>query len=161
MSLNKVILVGRLTRDPELRYTPAGKPVATFSIAVDRPVAAKNGEKETDYVDIVAWQNTAEVVAKYAVKGSLVGVDGRLQVRQYEKDGQKRRAYEVVAADVRLLGSRPSGQGGSEGGYSSREGGSSYGRESSAGYGSYESAPSTQHSYDSGANNMGVDDIPF
>lgn len=159
MSLNKVILVGRLTRDPELRYTPNGKPVASFAIAIDRPVAAKGGEKETDFVDIVAWNNTAEVVSKYATKGSLVGIDGRLQVRQYEKDGQKRKAYEVVASDVRLLGSRPSGQGGSEGGYAPRDN-QGYGRESGS-YSSYEPAPGGNHSYNQGPSDMGVDDLPF
>lgn len=119
-SLNKVILIGRVTRDPELRYTPTGKPVATFTVAVNR-FRGQNGEQETDFIDCVVWQQSAEFAAKYATKGRLVCVDGRLQVRSYEtQEGQKRKAYEVVANDLRLLDRK---EGGGGGGYEGGGGG--------------------------------------
>ena len=104
--LNKVILIGRLTRDPELKYIPNGTAVATFSLAVDR----KFNRDETDFIDIVAWRQLAERCANYLGKGRLAAVEGRLQVRTYEaKDGQKRKVTEVVADDVRFLDRGPSG----------------------------------------------------
>lgn len=101
--LNRVILIGRLTRDPELKYIPSGTPVASFTIAVDRNFSNKQGERETDFVPIVVWRKPAENCANYLGKGSLVAVDGRLQVRSYEQDGQRRYITEVVAEDVRFL----------------------------------------------------------
>ncbi len=98
--LNKVILIGRLTRDPELKYTPNGTAVATFTLAVNR----KFNRDETDFIDIVAWRGLAENCANYLGKGRMAAVEGRLQVRTFEgKDGQKRKATEVVADDVRFL----------------------------------------------------------
>ena len=104
---NRIILIGRLTRDPELRYTPSGQPVASFTLAVDRPFKNQNGEKETDFIDIVAWRKLAEQVSQYMTKGRLVAVEGRLQIRSYEaKDGSgKRKVAEVVADGVRFLDS--------------------------------------------------------
>src|SRR5713101_8085772 len=103
--LNKVILIGRLATDPELKYTPSGVAVTSFRIAVDRrmsPNAA--GEKETDFIDIVAWRQSAEFAANYLNKGRLVAVDGRLQIRNWvAQDGTKRRSAEVVANDLRSL----------------------------------------------------------
>lgn len=100
-SLNFVALIGRLTRDPELRYTPSGVPVAHFAIAVDR---TRGKEKETDFFDIVAWQKLAEICQKYLAKGRLVAVTGRIQIRNYEtQDGQKRRAVEVIANEMQIL----------------------------------------------------------
>jgi len=104
--LNRVILIGRLTRDPELKYIPSGTPVANFTLAVDRAFTNKQGERETDFVPVVVWQKAAENCAKYIGKGSLVAVDGRLQVRSYEQDGQRRTFTEVVAEDVRFLDRR-------------------------------------------------------
>ncbi len=100
--LNHIVLMGRLTRDPELRRTATGVAVATFSIAVDRDFAnSATGEKETDFIDIVAWRNTAEFVSKYFSKGRMAVVDGRLQSRPWtDKDGNKRIAIEVVADSV-------------------------------------------------------------
>ena len=99
--LNKIILMGRLTRDPELRRTNSGTAVASFSLAVDRDFKAQNGEKETDFIDIVAWRNTAEFVSKYFSKGRMAVVEGRLQIRdRTDKDGSKRRTAEVVADNV-------------------------------------------------------------
>jgi len=98
--LNRVILIGRLTRDPELKYTPNGTAVATFSLAVNR----RFNKDETDFIDIVVWRQSAEFVANYGSKGRLAAVEGRLQVRNYEtKEGQKRKVAEVVADDVRFL----------------------------------------------------------
>ena len=100
--LNHITIMGRLTRDPELRRTGSGTAVATFSVAVDRDFGKnENGEKETDFIDCVAWRNTAEFVSKYASKGRMVAVSGRLQIRGWtDKDGNKRRTAEVVADNV-------------------------------------------------------------
>lgn len=99
--LNRIDLMGRLTRDPELRHTGSGIPVAGFTIAVDRDRKNESGEKETDFVDVVVWRNTAEFVSKYFSKGKLAVVSGRLQIRSWEdKDGNKRRTAEVVADNV-------------------------------------------------------------
>ena len=99
--LNRVVLIGRLVADPELRYTPSGVPVANFRIAVDRPFKNAAGERETDFINIVAWRQRAEFAANYLGKGRLVSIDGRLQIRQWTtQDGQKRSTAEVVADAV-------------------------------------------------------------
>ncbi len=102
--LNRIILIGRLTRDPELRYVPSGQPVASFTLAVDRSFVNQQGERGTDFIDIVAWRKLAEQVTQHLSKGRLVAVEGRLQIRSYEtQDGQKRKVAEVVADGVRFL----------------------------------------------------------
>lgn len=101
--LNRIVLIGRLVADPQLRYTQTGTAVANFRIAVDRPFSNQQGERETDFIDIVTWRKLAEVVANNLNKGRLVGVDGRLQVREYEYEGQRRRQAEVVADNVQFL----------------------------------------------------------
>lgn len=107
-SLNRIILIGRLTRDPELRYTPNGHPVASFTLAVDRAKPPSQGEKETDFIDIVAWQKLAETCANYIGKGRLIAVEGRLQIRSYEtNEGQKRKVAEVIASNIRILDRQP------------------------------------------------------
>ena len=99
--LNQIVLMGRLTRDPELRRTGSGVAVASFTLAVDRDFAAQGAEKETDFVDIVAWRNTAEFVSRYFTKGRMAVVTGRLQIRNWtDKEGNKRRSAEVVADNV-------------------------------------------------------------
>jgi single-strand DNA-binding protein len=99
--LNHITIMGRLTRDPELRRTQAGVPVASFTLAVDRDFKGQDGEKETDFIDVVAWRSTAEYVAKYYTKGRMAVVDGRLQIREWlANDGSKRRSAEVVAENV-------------------------------------------------------------
>jgi single-strand DNA-binding protein len=104
--LNRVILIGRLTKDPELRYTPNGNAVASFSIAVDRAFSGGSGEREVDFINIVTWNKTAENVANYMKKGRLVAVDGRIQTRNYENnEGKKVYVTEVVAESVRFLDS--------------------------------------------------------
>lgn len=105
--LNKIILMGRLTRDPELRKTGNGTAVASFSLAVDRDFKGQNGEKETDFIDIVAWRGTAELVCKYFTKGRMMVVEGRLQIRDWtDKDGGKRRSAEVIADNVYFADSK-------------------------------------------------------
>ena len=100
--LNHIVLMGRLTRDPELRYTGSNVPVASFSIAVDRDFGrGENGEKQTDFIDVVAWRQTGEFVSKYFQKGSMAVVSGRLQIRDWtDRDGNKRTSAEVVADNV-------------------------------------------------------------
>lgn len=108
--LNRIILIGRLTRDPELRYVPSGHPVASFTLAVDRPFANQQGERDTDFIDIVAWRKLAEQASQHLSKGRLVAVEGRLQIRSYEtQDGQKRRVAEVVADGIRFLDKKTTG----------------------------------------------------
>ena len=112
--LNRVVLIGRLTRDPESQYTPNGVALAKFAIAVDRPTKnPETGEKETDFINIVAWRRTAEFVTQYITKGRLVAVDGRLQIRSWvAQDGQKRYMTEVVADNVQGLDRPREGEGG-------------------------------------------------
>ena len=99
--LNHIVLMGRLTRDPELRRTGSGVAVASFTLAVDRDYAAQGAEKETDFVDIVAWRNTAEFVSKYFTKGSMAVVSGRLQIRDWtDREGGKRRSAEIVVDNM-------------------------------------------------------------
>ena len=99
--LNKIIIMGRLTRDPELRRTASSTAVAGFTLAVDRDFKSQNGEKSTDFIDVVAWRNTAEFVAKYFTKGRMAVVEGRQQIRDWkDKDGNNRRSAEVVAENV-------------------------------------------------------------
>ncbi len=114
--LNQVIVMGRLTRDPELRHTGSGIAVASFTLAVDRDFAPKDGgEKETDFIDCVAWRQTGEFVSKYFAKGRMAVVSGRLQIRGWtDKDGHKRRTAEVVADNVYFGDSKQSTAGSQE-----------------------------------------------
>ena len=108
---NKVFLIGNLTRDPELRYTPSGVPVVRFAIAVNRPKSKSNPEKaEVDFINITAWRRLAEICGEFLKKGRPVSIEGRLQVRTYEKDGEKRTISEVVADGMQMLGRRPESQ---------------------------------------------------
>lgn len=142
--VNKVILIGNLGRDPELRYTQSGQPVANFSLATSEQFTKKDGTRDerTEWHRIVAWARTAELCAQYLSKGRTVYVEGRLQTREWEnREGQKQRTTEVVAQTVQFLGGpRGSGSGGSGGGAGSSSGGDG---------GSYEGPP------------PGDDDIPF
>ena len=109
--LNHIVLMGRLTRDPELRHTQSGLPVCTFSIACQRDYKSADGEKAVDYIDIVAWRGTAEFVNNYFTKGRMAVVDGRLQLRDWvDRDGNNRRSAEVVASSVNFGDSRPQNQ---------------------------------------------------
>lgn len=135
--LNHIVLMGRLTRDPELRRTQSGIAVASFSLAVDRDFGSRDGgEKQTDFIDIVAWRQTAEFVSKYFTKGRMAVVSGRLQIRDWtDKDGGKRRSAEVVADNVYFGDSKRDG---------APSGGTSY--SSAPSYGNYD-APAISTSF--------------
>lgn len=116
--LNHIVLMGRLTRDPELRKTASGVSCASFNIAVDRDFKTEGGEKETDFIDVVAWRNTAEFVSKHFTKGRMAVVSGRLQIRTWtDKEGNKRRSAEVVADNV-YFGDSKMDESGNGGNYS-------------------------------------------
>ncbi len=143
--LNRIILIGRLTRDPELRFTNSGIAVASFTLAVDRKYKNAAGEKETDFIDIVAWRQLGETCANYLSKGRLAAVEGSLQIRSYEtKDGQKRKAAEVIADSVQFL--------------SPREGGNAPSSGMNSGY----QAPMPEASpFGAGSDMLGDEDLPF
>ena len=138
--LNKIFLMGRLARDPELRRTQTGIPVASFRLAVDRDFKDKTtGERSTDWIDVVAWRQTAEFVSRYFTKGRMAVVEGRLQMRDWtDKEGNKRTSAEVVADNVYFGDSKRDGDGG---GYSSGYGQGGY-APAGGGYGAAPSAPS-------------------
>ncbi|MDD4599709.1 Single-stranded DNA-binding protein [bioreactor metagenome] len=120
--MNKVILVGRLARDPEVRYTQTGKAVASFSIAVNRFVGGQGQKEATDFIPIVAWEKLAEICGNNLTKGRRILVEGRLQIRSYDaNDGQKRRVAEVIAQNIEFLESKQSAGGGNSGGTTSPE----------------------------------------
>ena len=122
--LNTITIMGRMTRDPELRRTGSGTAVASFTVAVDRDFGGQDGQKETDFIDCVAWRNTGEFVAKYFTKGRMAVVSGRLQIRTWkDKDGNNRRTAEVVADNVYFGDSKPEGN---QGGYTAPAGGYNY-----------------------------------
>jgi single-strand DNA-binding protein len=119
MSVNKVILVGRLGRDPETRYTGGGQAVANFSVATDETYKDRNGErqKRTEWHKIVVWGKQAEIAQQYLKKGSLIFIEGRIQSREWQdKEGQKRTSFEIVATNFRMLGGRGDGAGAGSGG---------------------------------------------
>ena len=145
--LNHIVLMGRLTRDPELRRTGTGVAVASFTVAVDRDFGGRDGgEKETDFIDCVAWRQTGEFVSKYFTKGSMIVVSGRLQIRSWnDKDGNKRRTAEVVADNVYFGESTCSTESNAYGGNSyggNSYGGNNYSAPSANNYGGY-SAPAS------------------
>ena len=117
--LNKVVIMGRFTKDPELRRTGSGTAVTSFSLACDRDFKSRSGDKETDFIEVVAWKNTAEFVSKYFGKGRMAVVDGRLQIRDWtDKDGNKRVTAEVVADNVYFADSKRSPDSGAVPSYS-------------------------------------------
>ena len=160
-SLNQVFLMGNLTRDPELRQTPTGQNVTSFSLALNRSYKDSSGEwqEATDYIDIVCWGPLAERVAQYLSKGRRCLVQGRLQSRSWEQEGQKRSKVEVLASDVTFLDSR--GGGGEEGGNYGGGGGSSASSDAPAS----KPAPSKKKDdvviEDIGDEPINLDDIPF
>ncbi len=157
-SYNKVVLVGRLTADPELKYTANGKATVRFSLAVDRPTS----QKETDFFNIVAWERLAETCGRFLAKGRLVLIEGRLQNRQYEgNDGTQRKVTEIVASDMRMLGGRGEGEGPGPGPRAAAP------EQMPAAVGAAAGAPRPQNrpvqppTPDEGIDDMGMDDIPF
>ena len=147
--LNHIVVMGRLTRDPELRYTQSQIPVASFTVAVDRDFGNRDGaERQTDFIDCVAWRHTAEFVSKYFVKGSMAVVSGRLQIRDWtDRDGNKRRNAEIVADNV-YFGESKRRDDNAGGGYSRpaapQSAPSSYGNQS---YGGYDSVPKSDSAF--------------
>ncbi len=111
--LNRIVIMGRLTRDPELKQTPSGVGVASFTVAVDRDFKNREtGEKATDFIDCVAWRQTAEFASRYLTKGRMVAVEGRLQIREWtDREGGKRRSAEIVADNIYFGDSKPAGGG--------------------------------------------------
>ena len=162
--LNRVILMGRLVSDPELKTTPNGVSVTSFRIAVDRSYVKSGEERKADFFDIVCWRSTAEFVCRYFGKGSLIAVEGQLQSRTYQaKDGSNRYVVEVVADNVSFTGERRENNTGS---YNQPYGGQAYGSNQSYSAPSYQQAPAPAESYQSGSNSdfqdMPLDDdLPF
>ena len=108
--MNKLFLIGNLTRDPELRETPSGVPMCRFAIAVQRPYSSQDGERQTDFFDCVAWRGLAETIARYTKKGKKVAVSGSVQIRNYEDNqGQRRTAVDIIVQDCEFLSPRDSG----------------------------------------------------
>ena len=133
--LNHITIMGRLTRDPELRRTGSGVAVASFTVAVDRDRAAEGQERETDFIDCVAWRQTGEFVSKYFTKGRMIVVSGRLQIRSWtDKDGNKRRTAEVVADNCYFGDSKKESDTGGSSYGANTYGGGSYGGNSCGGY---------------------------
>lgn len=102
--MNNCVFTGRLTKDPEIKTTQSGKKYINFSIAVDRKTKDANGQRQADFIPCIAWNKTAEIIAQYFVKGSPIGVIGSLQVRSYDKDGEKRFAYEILVNEIDFIG---------------------------------------------------------
>ena len=102
--MNNCVFTGRLTKDPEIKTTQNGKKYINFSIAVDRKTKDSNGQRQADFIPCIAWNKTAEIIAQYFVKGSPIGVTGSLQVRSYDKDGEKRFAYEILVNEIDFIG---------------------------------------------------------
>ncbi|NGP45212.1 single-stranded DNA-binding protein [Bacillaceae bacterium SIJ1] len=170
--LNRVVLVGRLTRDPELRYTPSGQAVANFTLAVDRPFTNQQGNREADFLNCVVWRRQAENVANFLKKGSLAGVDGRIQSRSYEnQEGRRVYVTEVVAESVQFLEPKSSRTGGESGGgygqsdpYYASQGGNQGGGYDGGGYGRQNdrNAPAADPFADEGQPiDISDDDLPF
>jgi len=160
MSVNKVILVGRLGRDPETRYTGGGQAVANFSVATDESYKDRNGErqKRTEWHKIVVWGKQAEIAQQYLKKGSLVFIEGRIQSREWQdKEGQKRTSFEIVANNFRMLGGRGDGMAASAGASAGASGGASKGDD-------FEHASPSDDPFGSGASSgpeISDEDIPF
>ncbi len=151
--INRVVLVGRLTRDPELRHTQSGIAVTRFTLACDRPFSGQNGKSETDFIDCVVWRKPAENVVQYLSKGSMAGVDGRLQISSYDgQDGQKRYRAEVVADSVRFLEPKSNRSGNGDPSFNSSP--SSNGSKDAAGF-------ATDPFNSPGALDLSDEDLPF
>ena len=149
--LNHIVIMGRLTRDPELRYTQSGTPVASFTVAVDRDFGSRDGgEKQTDFIDCVAWRQTGEFVSKYFAKGRMAVVSGRLQIREWQdREGNKRRSAEIVADNVYFGDSKRDSDSGSSYGNSGNYSNSGYSRQAAPAdpYGGYDNAPKSASAF--------------
>jgi len=158
--LNRVILIGRLTKDPELRYTPSGVAVAQFTMAVDRPFSNQQGEREADFIPIVVWRQQAEHCANYLRKGRLTAVEGRIQVRSYDNnEGKRVYVTEVVADNVRFL-ERPN-RDADDGGERAPQGGGGFQGGRSGGGGQRNSGNFDPFFDDGKTVDISDDDLPF
>ena len=167
MSVNKVILVGRLGRDPETRYTGGGQAVANFSMATDESYKDKNGErqKRTEWHKIVVWGKLAEIAQQYLKKGSLLFLEGRIQSREWQdKEGQKRTSFEIVASNFRMLGGRADGAAAGAGGGGASRSGSGGDEHESHGSGSGGAGAASEEPFGAGGAagpEISDEDIPF
>src|SRR5690625_1621365 len=153
MSLNRVVLVGRLTKDPDLRYTPNGVAVANFTMAINRPFCNQQGNNEADFISCVTWRKTAESLANYMRKGSQIGIDGRLQSRTYEdQSGKTVFVTEAVAESVQFLESKNSAKSGGQTSQSQNNYGSTNGDQAASGQ---------NNTYGGGSLDIKDDDLPF
>lgn len=158
--INRVILVGRLTKDPELRYTPNGVAVATFTLAVNRTFSNQQGEREADFINCVVWRKQAENVANFLKKGSLAGVDGRIQTRNYEgQDGKRVYVTEIVAESVQFLEPKGSSSGG-RGDYAAAYGGAPQAAPAPFGNNNYQNQPQSPNRNNQGGYTR-LDEDPF
>lgn len=160
--INKAVLIGRLTRDVEIRYTGSGTAVGQFTLAVNRPFKNQQGEREADFINCVIWRKTAENLANFTHKGSLIGIDGRIQTRNYDnKDGQRVYVTEVVVDDFSLLESRNQDQSNSQSGY----GNTTQQNSNANGYSNQHSSANPQSNPSFTANDSQLDitddDLPF
>lgn len=156
--INNVVLVGRMTKDAELRYTPSNQAVATFTLAVNRNFKNQNGEREADFINVVIWRQQAENLANWAKKGALIGITGRIATRSYDnQQGQRVYVTEVVAENFQLLESRTAREG-QTGGYQANSGfgGNNFGGDNSFG-GGFQSGPAQSNP----TPNFGRDESPF
>lgn len=155
--MNRVVLVGRLTKDPELRYTPNGVPVATFTLAVNRNFKKENGDQEADFINVVVWRKPAENTANFLKKGSLAGVDGKVQTRNYEgQDGKRVYVTEILAESVQFL--EPKSQ--NAGGNSQRNTNTSGNKQNSS-QGNYKRVDDDPFANDGKTVDISDDDLPF
>jgi single-strand DNA-binding protein len=160
--MNRVVLVGRLTKDPELKYTPNGVPVATFTLAVNRSFTNQQGEREADFINCVVWRRPAENVANFLKKGSLAGVDGRIQTRNFEgQDGKRVFMTEVVAESVQFLEPKNASQGGGSGNQGERGGNYGGGQRQQQDYSFSQNQNQRNNNYNQNQNNTRVDEDPF
>ena len=161
--INNVVLVGRLTAAPDLRKTPSNVSALQGTLAVNRNFKNQNGEREADFINFQAWRGTADIIAEYCGKGSLIGITGRIQVRSYEKDGQRRYVTEVVAENVTLLESRNSQQnrGNDYQSGNSSQGGNWYPGGSTQSEFANKSSSGYKSPFDTSSMDISDDDLPF
>ncbi|EAC2998228.1 single-stranded DNA-binding protein [Listeria monocytogenes] len=158
--MNRVVLVGRLTKDPDLRYTPAGVAVATFTLAVNRTFTNQQGEREADFINCVVWRKPAENVANFLKKGSMASVDGRIQTRNYEAgDGKRVFVTEVVAESVQFLEPRNHAEGATSNNYQKQDNYSNNNKTSS--YRADKSQKSDSFANEGKSIDINPDDLPF
>ncbi|PIE97718.1 MAG: single-stranded DNA-binding protein [Treponema sp.] len=162
--VNHVVLIGRLTRDAELRYTSSGMPVCNFSIAVNRrKKVGENWEEEASFFDIVLWGRQGEALNQYLVKGKQVGIDGELRQNRWEQDGVQRSRVEIVASNLQLLGGNPGQQGGGNyGGSYQQSSNSAYQKPNENNQSAYQKKPvRPENSYDMGYDDADLETVPF